>query len=118
MRRHRLTNQTVAVATAEGTVRRGRGGRSPPGRVRRTRSRPLPAAPDRATTVWRQSEQVQGPPSRLLRNNPNQKADLLSGSTLSIVRQAEQLKNPDARVALERAPSGSLLERYARSYKG
>lgn len=49
---------------------------------------------------------------------PEEKADLLRCSDLKMVGQAEQLKNPDARVLLTQASSEMLLERYAIAPQG
>lgn len=47
-----------------------------------------------------------------------EKAELLRGAELKTVVQAEQLKNPDARVGLEQITSEVLLERYAFAPQG
>jgi hypothetical protein len=49
---------------------------------------------------------------------PSEKAAILEREPYRVVLQSSQLANPDARITLDPAPSGELLEKYAASYQG
>jgi len=49
---------------------------------------------------------------------PAQKSTILRQSPLQVVLQSAQLKNPDARIIMDRAEGGELLAKYADSLQG
>lgn len=49
---------------------------------------------------------------------PDAKAERLEGGDLTLVAQSRQLKNPDARIALEQIEGGPLLSEYADAIQG